>query len=408
MSMEQGPVVFVGPSASRAELAAIVPSARFAPPVARGDLHRAREQGASVFLVLDGVFMHQLAVSPREVIDVIRDGALVLGASSMGALRGAECWPAGMHGLGVITRLFRLGWLEGDDEVAVATDPDEGFAARSVALVNVRYAASKAVRAGALERTRAAAVVEAARQLYFAQRSWPLILRHAGLADEGRQLERRLERFDLKRRDACTAAHALARALRLDPGLGVAHARRHAERFRVTERYPGHDRRLGLAPDELALRLTRWLFGSGRYQAHVWALAAGEPELREVAEAITNAEARAEARRDALAAILTRWLASVEELAPMVMSELEFMDELDAEVMRWHAARTLAAAVVEPDGEQLERVRQEVAIAHGVVDWEMLCDEVVDERLFGAIPLPWIEDACLTIARARTWTRSAR
>lgn len=403
MNDTPSPLVFLGPSASQAELAAILPTARFCPPVARDDLYRAREQGASIFLVLDGMFLHRLAVSPREVIDVIRDGALVLGAASMGALRGAECWPAGMHGLGVITRLYRLGWLDGDDEVAVATDPNDWFAARSVALINVRYAASKATRQGILDRASAAAIIEAARQLYFPQRSWPIILRHAGVADSDRTRERMLERFDLKRKDAISAAHVLARALRLDPGLPAAHARRHDGAFAPPERYPGHGRFLGLPPAELAVQLTRWLFGSGRYQAYVWSLAAGEPELREAALA-AEADSRAEARREALATILARWLANVETLAPAVLDELELMEDLDAELMRWYAARTLAGRGPEPTTAALDRVRQELAIAHGVVDWGMLHDEVVDGRLFGAIPLAWIEEASLTIARARAWT----
>lgn len=394
------PIVFVGPSAPREELAAVLPTARFAPPVARDELYRAREQGASVFLVLDGMFMHRLAVSPREVVDVLRDGALVLGAASMGALRGAECWPAGMLGLGAITRLFRLGWLEGDDEVAVATDAEDGFTARSVALVNVRYAASKALRLRALDRASAAALVEAATRLYFPERRWPLILRRAGVSDPDHSLASRLAGFDLKRCDAVGAARVLACMLQATPGLADAHARRHDGRFDVPERYPGHDRFLGHAPDDLAGRLTRWLFGSGRYQPYVWALAAGEPELREVAEAV-DADSRAEGRRDALAAILARWLADVEALALLVVAELDFMDELDAELMRWHAVQSLAASTPEPSPDGLQRVRHEVAIAHGVVDWDMLCEEVIDGRLFGAIPLPWIENACLAIARAR-------
>lgn len=404
MTLDPTPVVFVGPSASRLELATILPTARFLPPAARGDLYRAREQGASILLVLDGTFLHGLAMSPREVVDVLRDGAMVLGAASMGAIRAAECWPAGMLGIGMIARLFRLGWLKSDDEVAVATDPDDGFAARSVALVNVRYAVSKARRLSLVDQCTAGAIVEAAKKLYFTERLWPLIIRGAGLVDLDHELECNLASFNLKHRDSLTAAHTLARALGHSPDLAQAHGRRHQGRFNQPERYPGHDPSLGYAPHELKVRLTQWLFGSGRYQPYVWALASGEPELRSIAQgAVVDAAASAESRRDALAAILSRWMTHVDRFAPMVISELEFMDEFDAELMRWHAVYSLGSNVFEPQPEVLDRVRQELAIAHGLVNWDMLRGEVVDDRLFGAIPLAWIEEACLVLARARTY-----
>lgn len=405
--MTQAPIVFLGPSARREEIAAILPEAQFLPPVAREDLYRAREQGGCIFLVIDGVFTHQLAISPREVIDVVRDGALVFGASSMGALRGAECWPVGMQGLGAITRMYRLGWLDSDDEVAVATNPDDGFAALSVALVNVRYAVSKARRRGLIDRATADTIVQTAQRLFFPDRRWSTILGQAGLGDQAESLERFCRGFDLKRQDALDAARTVAGALQRHPGLAGDHARRHVRPFAQSERYPGHDRHLGMAPDALAEELVRWLFGTGRYQAHVWPLVSGEPEMREVVESVTDPDERAEARREALAGVLARRLADVESLAPVLWAELEFMDELDAELMRWHATRAVAApAPAEPDPGVLRRVRDEVAIAHGLLDWAMLREEVVDDLLFDAIPLAWIEDACRHLARARSWAEN--
>ena len=64
----------------------------------------------------------------------------------------SPCWPAGMHGEGAIYRLFRLGVLRDDDEVAVTADPDAGHTAISVALVHVRYLLIAALRAGVLDR----------------------------------------------------------------------------------------------------------------------------------------------------------------------------------------------------------------------------------------------------------------
>lgn len=407
MSPSRAPVVFLGPSARREEIAQILPSAQFASPIARDDLYRAREQGGSVFLIIDGLFNHHLAVSPREIIDVIRDGALVLGASSMGALRGAECWPVGMHGLGVITRLYRLGWLDSDDEVAVATKPDDDFASISVALINVRFAASRALRRGLVDRQVAGAIVQAAQRLYFPDRRWPVILRQAGLGDKADSLARFCRDCDLKKRDALDAARVLARRLQRHPRLADDHARRDASLFARPERYPGHDRHLGVEPGQLAVGLTKWLFGTGRYQPYIWSLVSGQPELHEVVETVDAAGALAETRRDALARVLSRLLADVTTFAPELWNELDFVDELDAELMRWYASRIVANLVSELEPNVLQRVRDEVAIAHGVNDWAMLRQEVVGDRLFDAIPFAWIEEACLQMARARCWRSHA-
>src|SRR5204863_1523441 len=173
-------IAFVGPSISRAEAAGLCPGLDLRPPVRRDDLYREREKGAWGFLIIDGVFMQEDAVSPREVADVLEDGALVVGASSMGALRAADCWPAGAQGVGLIYRLYRRGVLGSDEEVAVAVSTDGSDAAVSVPLVNVRYAVSRAVRRLLLDRAGARRIVEAAASIYYPERTWPQVLERAG------------------------------------------------------------------------------------------------------------------------------------------------------------------------------------------------------------------------------------
>jgi hypothetical protein len=400
--MAAPPIVFLGPSARREDIAAVCPTVQFLPPIQRDDLYRARERGGTVFLIIDGMFSHCLAVSPREIIDVIRDGALVLGASSMGAVRSAECWPTGMQGLGLIARLYRAGRLDSDDEVAVSVDPVNEFAPLTVALINVRFAVSQARRRKLLDQNAAAAIVRAAELLHFADRQWPLILERAGLGDRAPLLEQLLRTFDLKARDAVYAGGQLGRMLQAQPGLANEHVRHQAGAFLRPTRYQGHDRCFGIERRELAAVLTKWLFGTGRYQPYVWSLVSGEPELCGVNEAVVDRDARAESRREALATVLARRLAAVETLAAELWSELEFMDELDAELMRWHASQTMAALAPGLDAGVLQRVRDEIAIAHGVVNWRVLEDELVDDKLFGAIPFEWIDESCRQIAKARS------
>ena len=111
------PVVYTGITLTAEDVHKVIPNARVRPPISRSDLYTDRIIGNSLFVIIDGVFQQREAISPREVIDVAMSGAIVVGASSMGALRAAECWPAGVRGVGSIYRLFRRGILDSDDEV---------------------------------------------------------------------------------------------------------------------------------------------------------------------------------------------------------------------------------------------------------------------------------------------------
>jgi hypothetical protein len=110
--------LFVGPSfPSRSALEILGPDVRIHSPVKRDDLYRAFEKGERIFLLVDGEFEQNLAVSCGEVLDVIRSGGLVMGSSSMGAMRAAELENFGMAGYGRIfdivkgAHVFRDDWL---------------------------------------------------------------------------------------------------------------------------------------------------------------------------------------------------------------------------------------------------------------------------------------------------------
>ncbi|MBL8955600.1 MAG: hypothetical protein JNK82_32795, partial [Myxococcaceae bacterium] len=331
--MSTAPVVFVGPSVTPAEVLAVLPDAVVRPPISRGDLHRARAEGHGEFLIIDGVFSQRLAVSPREVVDVLRDGAVVWGASSMGALRAADCGPAGMVGHGLVYRWYRAGLLVSDDEVAVATDPDRGFASVSVALINIRFALKRACRAALLTREEHDTLLARAAAMFFPQRTWRAVL--LPLAEPRRaRLQAFCEANDVKRRDALSAARRFARAR-----VGLAEVRAsHADFARV--RYPGHDRMLGRSEREVEQGLKRWLFGSGRYQRWLWPLVLADGGLTRGLSA--EPAERAAGLRDRLPEAIGRLLER-EDVGAVLVAELEFLEELDAELMRWHAHEALAA-----------------------------------------------------------------
>ena len=152
--------------------ATLLPGSTQLGPIRRGDLYRDRMLGYSAFVIIDGVFFQDRAVSPREVLDVLQDGAWVAGAASMGALRAAECWPAGMVGVGSIFRLFRRGSLQSDDEVAIAFDPSNTDGFTTVALVNVRHALRRALHARSMTPDAARRILAAAQATHYSDRTW--------------------------------------------------------------------------------------------------------------------------------------------------------------------------------------------------------------------------------------------
>ena len=190
----------------------MLPNAIIAAPVARGDLYTYRLLGYSHFLILDGVFANAPAISPREVVDVIRDGAVVVGASSMGALRACDCAPAGAIGHGAVFRLFRRRVISSEDEVAVAFWPEKPFPPLSEPLVNIRIALRRAERRGLLSRDAASVVFEAASALPYEKRTWKAALREAGIAPD-HAVQAFLPTVDAKRADARSVCRWLARKM---------------------------------------------------------------------------------------------------------------------------------------------------------------------------------------------------
>lgn len=179
----------------------------YLPPASRGDVERASKDYDAVLLV-DGVFHHDLAPSPKECYAATLN-AKMYGAASMGALRAAECWPYGFTPLGIIARWYINEVIDGDDEVAVLTHPAT-HAALTVPMVNVRYLAWLAKRRGIIDTYEAAALVEQGRRVFYMDRGWDDVL--TAVSQESREALRLLTgNADLKRLDAIFALRAAMR-----------------------------------------------------------------------------------------------------------------------------------------------------------------------------------------------------
>lgn len=200
--------VFCGPSLPPEDRIAD-PRIAYLPPAARGDVARAADAFAAVLLI-DGVFHQTLAPTPHECRAAAQRTA-AFGAASMGALRATECARHGFVPLGAIARWYACGRIDGDDEVAVLTGPTDERAL-TVPSVNVRFVAHVAVRRGRLDPAAAQAWIARARDIYYAERTWPAVL---GLAEASQRgfLARLAERCDLKRADARFALRSVLRRL---------------------------------------------------------------------------------------------------------------------------------------------------------------------------------------------------
>jgi hypothetical protein len=202
-------VLFVGPSLAEAGCG---PPAEFLlrPPAGQGDVYRAVESlGPQAIGIVDGYFEGVPSVWHKEVLWAMANGVAVYGSASIGALRAAELHAWGMIGVGEIFAAYRDGALEADDEVALLHGPEEtGFLPLTEPLVNVRWTCRAAEAAGVVTNFEAAAVVAAARSIFYKTRTWREIFAHTRAAEVGADAIGRFEtwlpqgRVDQKSLDA--------------------------------------------------------------------------------------------------------------------------------------------------------------------------------------------------------------
>lgn len=200
-----GVIVFLGPSLDRERAEGIL-DADYRPPAERGSIPRAVADGAGIIAIIDGVFFESCSVGHREVLDALKKGVKVYGASSMGALRACELEPFGMIGVGEVFRLFRDGIIESDDEVALVCDPVM-HSACSEALVDIRMNLRSALDAGILSREEHDILLETAISIYYPDRTYTWLIKKARSDHPYKDFSAfeewiRTNRFSQKERDA--------------------------------------------------------------------------------------------------------------------------------------------------------------------------------------------------------------
>lgn len=168
--------VFVGPSLAVEEARAEI-DARFLPPAAQGDVYRAALERPVAIGIIDGYFERVPSVSHKEILWAMSQGVHVFGSASMGALRAVELAPFGMEGIGAIYEAFSRGELEDEDEVAVAhAAAEHGYRRVSEAMVDIRATLQAAELRGVVGAGTRQALERIAKNLFYPERSYPVLL----------------------------------------------------------------------------------------------------------------------------------------------------------------------------------------------------------------------------------------
>lgn len=209
--------IFTGPSLSFDEVKFYDPDLSCYPPVSRGDVERVVELGAKIIGIIDGVFYNKAAVSHREILDALKLGVIVVGGSSMGALRAYELDVFGMIGVGKIYNCYKKGDIEADDEVALAFNPVT-YEPVSVPLVNIRQALAALVVTKMLSVEQRDKLLTIAQNLFYPERRFETIFKHALgekiiCEEDANRIETfiRMNDIDLKKQDAIAVVKEVIR-----------------------------------------------------------------------------------------------------------------------------------------------------------------------------------------------------
>ena len=174
------PVIFVGPSLSH-EKARKIFNADYKPPAKKGDfLLLAADPNVKLVGFVDGVFLQDYPPTPIEVYQLARkQGVLLVGAASLGALRAVELEKFGMVGVGKIFQLYKSGKVDADDEVAVTFAPEGDYLLQSEAMIDIRYNLYLAHKRGVLGKSAKRALARVAKRTYFPYRNYAHIIEDA-------------------------------------------------------------------------------------------------------------------------------------------------------------------------------------------------------------------------------------
>lgn len=196
-------IIFTGPSISKEEASKIL-EADYRDPIKRGDILESIVESPDVIGIIDGVFHQQPAVSHREILEALNKGIVVVGGSSMGALRASELDDLGMVGIGYVYQQYKTGAVESDDDVAVILNP-RTHEQLSDSLISMDYNLKKARDAGIISDIELEKLLEVSKSIFYPKRTYEKVFKESNL-DENviKSLKEYILKhgYDVKRKDA--------------------------------------------------------------------------------------------------------------------------------------------------------------------------------------------------------------
>ena len=172
-------------------------------PIKRGDLSLALKENPKIIGIIDGVFHQSSAVGHKEILNVMKKGIKVYGASSMGALRASELDTLGMTGIGYVYNQYASGEVDSDDDVAVMLD-SETLEALSEPLINMKYVFTNAVSENIITEYEKDELLKIAKRTYYPKRNYAQTLAESSLDNDtkGNLINFIRESVDIKKEDA--------------------------------------------------------------------------------------------------------------------------------------------------------------------------------------------------------------
>ena len=168
--------VLVGPSLATEKIKVISPKAVIHPPAKYGSVYKLIDTSCKQILLIDGLFFYNASIWHREIVAALNSGIEVFGCSSMGALRAVELSLYGMIGMGRVFDYYRLGVIDGDDEVAVIHGPEsQGYESLTVPLIALRWNLDLLKNMGKLSGSDVNVIINGVKKMPFHDRSWKKI-----------------------------------------------------------------------------------------------------------------------------------------------------------------------------------------------------------------------------------------
>ena len=183
-------------------------------PIQRGDLSLALKENPDIIAIIDGVFHQNSAVGHKEILNVMKNGIKVYGASSMGALRASELDSLGMVGVGYCYEQYANGNVDSDDEVAVMLD-SESLEALSIPLISMRYVFDNAEAENIITESEKEELLSIAKKTFYPKRNYAQTLAQSSLDNDkkGNLINFIRESKDIKKEDAKDLLHLIKSTL---------------------------------------------------------------------------------------------------------------------------------------------------------------------------------------------------